>query len=118
VVIAEIVAIFGIALYGGYFGAAAGVLFLALLLNAGADSLAHANAAKNILLGLANTVAAALFAVLAPVHWLAVVPLGAGCLIGSRLGPVVVRHAPATPLRVLIGVAGLALAIKLGFDAY
>lgn len=118
VVIAEIVAIFGIALYGGYFGAAAGVLFLALLLNAGADSLAHANAAKNILLGLANTVAAALFAVLAPVHWLAVVPLGAGCLIGSRLGPVVVRHAPATPLRILIGVAGLVLAIKLGFDAY
>ena len=37
VVVAESVAIFGIALYGGYFGAAAGVLFLALLLNAGAD---------------------------------------------------------------------------------
>jgi uncharacterized protein len=118
VVVAETVAIFGIALYGGYFGAAAGVLFLALLLNAGADSLAHANAAKNVLLGLANTVAAVLFVVLAPVHWAAVIPLGAGCLIGSRLGPVVVRHAPATPLRILIGVAGLALAVKLGFDAY
>lgn len=118
VVVAEAVAIFGIALYGGYFGAAAGVLFLALLLNAGADSLAHANAAKNILLGLANTVAAVLFAVLAPVHWPAVIPLGAGCLIGSRLGPIIVRHAPATPLRILIGVAGLMLAVKLGFDAY
>ena len=89
-----------------------------MLLNAGADSLAHANAAKNILLGLANTVAAVLFAFLAPVHWLAVIPLGAGCLIGSRLGPVVVRHAPGTPLRILIGVAGLVLAVKLGLDAY
>ncbi|MCV7347477.1 sulfite exporter TauE/SafE family protein [Mycolicibacterium rhodesiae] len=118
VVVAEGVAIFGIALYGGYFGAAAGVLLLALLLNARADSLAHANAAKNILLGLANTVAAVLFAFLAPVHWLAVIPLGAGCLIGSRLGPVVVRHAPGTPLRILIGVAGLVLAVKLGLDAY
>ncbi len=118
VIVAEAAAIFGIALYGGYFGAAAGVLFLALLLNAGADSLAHANAAKNILLGLANCVAAVVFAVFAPVYWLAVIPLGAGCLIGSRLGPVVVRHAPGTPLRILIGVAGLVLAIKLAFDAY
>lgn len=118
VVVAEYSAMFGIALYGGYFGAAAGVLFLALLLNLGADSLAHANAAKNILLGLANSVAAVLFAVLAPVDWLAVIPLGAGCLIGSRLGPIVVRHAPATGLRILIGVAGVLLAVKLGLDAY
>jgi uncharacterized membrane protein YfcA len=109
---------FGIALYGGYFGAAAGVLFLALLLNAGSDSLAHANAAKNVLLGLANTVAAVLFALLAPVHWGAMLALGFGGLIGSRLGPIVVRHAPATPLRILIGVGGLALAVKLGIDAY
>jgi len=44
--------------------------------------------------------------------------LGTGCLIGSRLGPIVVRHAPAAPLRAVIGVAGLALAVKLGIDAY
>jgi hypothetical protein len=31
---------------------------------------------------------------------------------------VVVRHAPAWPMRVLIGVAGFVLAIKLGIDAY
>ena len=46
------------------------------------------------------------------------VPLGIGCLLGSRLGPVVVRHAPATPLRLVIAVAGMALAVKLGLDAY
>ena len=79
---------------------------------------AHANAAKNVIAGVANSVAALIFVFLAPVHWPAVVALGLGCLVGSRLGPIVVRHAPAGPLRVAIGAAGLALAIKLGIDAY
>ena len=59
-----------------------------------------------------------IFAFLAPVQWPAVLALGLGCLLGSRLGPIVVRHAPAGPMRVAIGVAGLALAVKLGWDAY
>jgi uncharacterized membrane protein YfcA len=117
-VLLEAAAIFVICIYGGYFGAAAGVLLLALLLRAGGASLAHANAGKNVILGVANGVAALIFAVAAPVNWPAVVAVGAGCLIGSRLGPVVVRHAPAGPMRAVIGVAGLALAVKLGFDAY
>jgi uncharacterized protein len=118
VLVAESVAILAIAIYGGYFGAAAGVLLLALLLRAGGATLPHANASKNVILAASNTVAALIFVFVAPVNWLAVVPLGAGCLLGSRLGPIVVRHAPATPLRLLIGAAGLALAIKLGLDAY
>jgi uncharacterized membrane protein YfcA len=114
----EAAAIFLVCVYGGYFGAAAGVLLLALLLRAGHLTLADANAAKNIILGVANTVAAVMFAFLSPVNWLAVAPLGIGCLIGSAMGPVVVRHTPAGPLRILIAVAGLALAVKLGLDAY
>jgi len=89
-----------------------------LLLNVGAASLAHANAAKNVLLGLANTVAAVLFAFFAPVHWTAMIVLGLGGLVGARLGPIVVRHAPAMPLRIVIGVAGLVLAVKLAVTAY
>ncbi|KAB7756934.1 sulfite exporter TauE/SafE family protein [Mycolicibacterium mucogenicum] len=112
------VAIFGICLYGGYFGAAAGVMLLALFLHGGSESLAHANAAKNVVLGAANGVAGIAFIALAPVHWIAVWPLGLGCLIGARLGPIVVRHAPATPLRLAIALGGLALAAKLGYDAY
>lgn len=111
-------AILAIALYGGYFGAAAGVLLLALLLRAGGATLAHANASKNVLLGAANATAAIIFVVVAPVHWPSLIPLAIGCIIGSRLGPVVVRHAPATPLRWLIGAGGLVLAISLGLDAY
>jgi uncharacterized protein len=117
-VLIESGAIFLISIYGGYFGAAAGVLLLALLLRAGGATLAHANASKNVILGVANGVAAVIFAVLAPVNWLAVVALGVGCLLGSRLGPIVVRRAPAGPLKVMIGAAGLALAIKLGVDTY
>ena len=111
-------AVFVVSIYSGYFGAAAGVLLLAVLLNLSDATLATANAGKNLALGVANTVAAAVFAVVAPVQWAAVAPLGADCLIGSRLGPVVVRHAPATPLRLLIAASGLALAVKLGLDTY
>lgn len=117
-VLFESVAIFGICIYGGYFGAAAGVLMIALLLHLGHASLAHANASKNVITGVANTVAALVFSFAAPVYWPAVAALGVGCLIGSRLGPVVVRHAPAGPLKILISAAGVALAIKLGVDAY
>jgi uncharacterized membrane protein YfcA len=114
----EAVAILALCVYGGFFGAAAGVLLLALLLSTGDESMAHANATKNVVLGVANFVAALVFIAMAPVDWLAVVPLGIGCLLGSRLGPVVVRHASSTPLRLVIAVAGLALAVKLGLDTY
>lgn len=111
-------AILAIAVYGGYFGAAAGVLLLALLLRSGRTTLPHANASKNVLLGASNGMAAIIFIVVAPVHWPSLIPLAIGCIVGSRLGPIVVRHAPATPLRWLIGAGGLVLAIKLGLDAY
>jgi uncharacterized membrane protein YfcA len=110
--------VFLVGIYGGYFGAAAGVLLLALLLAATHDTLARSNALKNIVLGIANATAALGFCLLAPVHWAAVAPLAAGLFAGGRLGPIVVRHANAGALRALIGVAGLALAVKLGADAY
>ena len=114
----ESVAVFAIAIYGGYFGAAAGVLMFALFLQTTRASLPRANAAKNVLLGLANIVAAVGFAVFAPVDWLAALPLATGCLVGSRIGPIIVRRAPATVLRIVIGTAGIALAVKLGTDAW
>jgi uncharacterized membrane protein YfcA len=116
--IVEAAMVLAICVYGGFFGAAAGVLMLALFLRTDSESLADANATKNVVLGVANAVAALVFIVLIPIHWAAVIPLGIGCLIGSRLGPVIVRHAPATPLRLAIAVGGLVLAVKLGLDAY
>ena len=115
---AMLAGVFLVGIYGGYFGAAAGVIMLALLLLGTTEPLPTSNALKNALLGLANAVAALGFVLLAPVEWLAIVPLAIGLFAGARLGPVVVRHAPAGALRTLIGVAGIALAIVLGVDAY
>jgi uncharacterized membrane protein YfcA len=113
-----LVALFAVSFYGGYFGAAAGVLLLALLLAAGSDTLAHSNATKNVLLGLANAIAAVYFIGFGSVQWSAAIPLAVGCLIGGRLGPLIVRRLPPQPLRIAIGVAGLGLAITLGYQAY
>jgi uncharacterized membrane protein YfcA len=109
---------FLISIYGGYFGAAAGVMLLALLLTLTNDTLARSNALKNVVLGLANATAALGFCLLATVDWTAIAPLALGLFGGARLGPIVVRHANAAVQRTLIGLAGLALAIKLGADAY
>jgi uncharacterized membrane protein YfcA len=110
--------VFLVGVYGGYFGAAAGVVLLALLLAGTSDTLARTNALKNAVLGIANGTAALAFCVLAPVRWAAVVPLAVGLFAGGRLGPVVVRRSNAGALRTVIGVAGLALAVKLAVDAY
>lgn len=107
-----------VCVYGGYFGAAAGVLLLALLLRSTGDTLARSNAVKNVVLGVANAVAAAGFAIFGPVQWLFVLPTALGFFIGGRLGPTAVRRTPERPLRILIGVAGLALAVVLAVRTY
>jgi hypothetical protein len=111
-------ALFAIGVYAGYFGAAAGVLLLALLLRTTADSLPRCNALKNLVLGLANLLAALTFALLGPVNWIAVIPAAIGLFVGGRLGPIVVRHSPARALRVIIALAGVGLAVYLGVQAY
>ncbi len=110
--------ILAVAVYGGYFGAAAGVLLLALLLVALPVSMLQGNAIKNVLLGVSNAIAAICFALFAPVDWWAVLPLAAGALLGARLGPVVARHLPPTALRIGIALAGLGLAVVLAVQAW
>ena len=112
------VTVFAIAIYSGYFGAAAGVVLLAALMLMTGDTLPRSNALKNLLLGASNAVAAVAFALFGPVNWLAVLPLAAGFLTGGRVGPIIVRHAPTGPLRIAISLAGIGLAIHLGLDAY
>jgi uncharacterized membrane protein YfcA len=114
----RVAGVFLIGIYGGYFGAAAGVMLLALLLVLSDETLARSNALKNVVLGMANAVAAVGFSLLGPVHWGAVAPLALGLFAGGRLGPIVVRHSNPNLLRTVIGAVGLALAVKLGVDAY
>lgn len=109
---------FAISIYGGYFGAAAGVMMLAMFLLGLGEGLARGNALRNVVLGLANMVAAVAFIALAPIAWSAVLPLAIGLFTGSRCGPWVVRRAPQTVLRRIIALAGIGLAIHLAIRAY
>jgi uncharacterized protein len=109
---------FGVAIYGGYFGAAAGVMMLAMYLLATGERLPVANALKNVVLGVANATAAIGYVVLASIAWSAALPLAIGLFLGGRIGPRVVRRAPQTALRRIIALAGIGLAIHLAVQAY
>ena len=110
--------VFAVAVYIGYFGAAGGVLMLAVLIRLFRQSLARTNALKNVLSGLANAVAGVGFAIFGPVQWAAALPLAVGFLIGGWIGPALVRRLPVGGLRVFIGICGLAVAIRLCISAY
>ncbi|MDP9393382.1 MAG: sulfite exporter TauE/SafE family protein, partial [Actinomycetota bacterium] len=104
--------------YVGYFGAAGGVILLAVLGPMLGESLARTNAVKNAVSGMANATAALGFMLFGPVVWVAAVPLGAGFLLGGAVGPALVRRVPETPLRALVAVAGIVVAVALAADAY
>jgi len=109
--------VFVVGIYGGYFGAAAGVLLLAVLMFCTGESLARSNAMRNLLLGGANGVAAIAFILFSTVRWADAIPLAIGFLVGGRLGPAIVRRAPTRPLRYLITCAGFGVTVHLGLDA-
>jgi uncharacterized membrane protein YfcA len=104
--------------YGGYFGAAQGVLLLALLGIAIDDDLQRVNALKVVLAGLVNFVAAVVFVGAAQdrIAWGAVALVAAGSALGGQLGARVGRRLPAPALRAVIVVVGLAAIAKLLFD--
>ena len=102
-----------VGLYAGYFGAGAGIIALAVLGFQRDEGLAVTNAVKNVVTGTANAVAAICYAFFAPVDWSAAACLGVGAVLGGLLGPRVVRVAPERPLRWIVAVAGLALAVHL-----
>jgi uncharacterized membrane protein YfcA len=106
-------AVLAVGVYSGYFGAAAGVVMMALLVRALADTLVRVNAVKNVLLGASNAVAAIGFIVFGDVAWSAAVPLTIGLLAGNYTGPAIARRLPPTVLRIGIGTAGLVLAVVL-----
>lgn len=99
--------------YGGYFGAGAGVIYLSMMMLCTAESIWSASILKSFLLGIANLVAAVGFAAFGPVHWGAALALGAGALAGGWCGPPVVKVIPPSALRVAVGIGGLGLAVYL-----
>lgn len=97
--------------YGGYFGAAQGVLLMALFGTFLQDDLQRLNAAKNVLASIVNGVAAVIFIVVADIDWTAagLIALGstAGGLIGARYG----RRLPPTVMRAFIVIVGVTASV-------
>jgi uncharacterized membrane protein YfcA len=111
-------ALFAVAMYVGYFGAAAGVMLLVVLSAVIREPLVRVNAIKNAVSGMANATAAVCFALFGDVRWKLVLPLAAGFLIGGWIGPKIARRVPAEVFRVFVSLCGLGLAAKLGISAY
>jgi uncharacterized protein len=99
--------------YGGYFGAAQGVLLLGLMGVAFTDSMQRINAVKNVLAALVNGVAAAVFIIVTHVDWGVAGLIAAGAILGGQLGARVGRKLPPWALRVLIICVGVAALVKL-----
>jgi uncharacterized membrane protein YfcA len=106
-------AIFACGTYGGYFAAAQSVLVLGVLGILVNDAYQRLNALKNVLVALVNGVAASVFVFRAPVAWEAVLLIAVSSVVGGQVGAHFGRRLPASVLRGVIVVAGLAVVVKL-----
>lgn len=97
----------GAGVYGGYFGAAQGVLLMAILGIGVDDTMQRHNATKNVLAAIVNGIAAVVFIVAAHVDWRAAGLIAAGSIIGGQIGAHVGRRLPSAVLRAVIVVVGV-----------
>lgn len=100
-------AVAGAGVYGGYFGAAQGVLLMAILGIGVDDTMQRHNATKNVLALLVNAIAAVVFVIVAHVDWRVAVLIAVGSVIGGQIGATVGRRLPPIVLRGVIAVVGV-----------
>jgi uncharacterized protein len=105
--------VFGTGIYGGYFGAAQGILLLGILGATLPEDLQHVNAVKNLLAMLVNLVSGIVFAFVAHVDWQAAALIAAGSIVGGALGARYGRRLPPQALRGLIVVVGTVAIVSL-----
>lgn len=101
--------------YGGYFGAAQGVLLMAILGIGVAETLQRLNAVKNVLALIVNGAAAVLFVFIAEIDWAVAGVIAAGAVVGGQVGATVGRRLPDPLLRaviVLVGVTAIVLFVR------
>ena len=107
------VAVFGGGVYGGYFGAAQGIMVLAILSLAIDEDLQRINAVKVVLTGVVNFVSGIVFVLAAHVAWAPAGLIAGGSLLGGVLGARVGRRLPPHVLRAVIVVVGIAAIVHL-----
>jgi uncharacterized protein len=93
--------------YGGYFGAAQGVLLMAILGVGLTETMQRNNATKNVLALLVNLVAAVVFVAVADVDYQVAAVIAVGAVIGGQVGATVGRRLPSWALRAFIVVVGV-----------
>lgn len=106
------------AIYGGYFGAALGVMYVAALALVLDEPLNRINALKNVLSASVGFVTLIVFAIFAPIHWGAALTLAPATIIGGYAGARLARRLPARVLRVLIVSFGTAIGLLLLYRAF
>jgi uncharacterized membrane protein YfcA len=106
-------AVVGTGVYGGYFGAAQGILLLGILGVSLPEDLHHVNAIKNLLAMLVNLVSGIVFAIVADVDWGAAGLIAIGSIFGGALGARYGRRLPPNALRALIVVVGSVAIVRL-----
>jgi len=105
--------VFVASIYGGYFGGALGVILISVLALATHDRLVRVNALKGVLSLIITTVTVVVFAIAAPVDWLAVAVLAPATLVGGFIGARVARRLPEAVLRWSVVTLGIAVAVYL-----
>ncbi|MEU8620910.1 sulfite exporter TauE/SafE family protein [Streptomyces sp. NPDC048623] len=110
---ALVIGLFLASIYGGYFGAAQGVLYISLMGLLLSDSLQRINAVKNILGAVVNGVAAVFFLFVADFDWTAVLLIAVGSTIGGQIGAKVGRRLSPTVLRGVIIAVGIVAILQL-----
>jgi uncharacterized membrane protein YfcA len=101
------------AVYGGYFGAAMGVLLIGVLSVFLKDDLQRINALKNVMSTVINFVAAIVFVFAAHVAWIAAALIAVSSIAGGFLGAAIGRRLHPNVLRALVVIAGLVAFVKL-----
>jgi uncharacterized membrane protein YfcA len=112
-IVAGTAASFSTGIYGGYFGAAQGIILMSLLRFCFPDDLQRLNALKNVLAGVANGVAAILFIAVADVAWEAAGLIAIGSVAGAQVGARYGRHIPSEVLRWIVVIGGGVVAVIL-----
>jgi uncharacterized membrane protein YfcA len=107
--------VLGSAAYGGYFGAAQGVLVIGLLGTFLDEPLQRVNGAKNVLVAIVNGTAAIVYVIFSHVAWLAAALIAVGSTIGGLVGARYGRRLPPVALRIFVVLIGVISAIKLIF---
>jgi uncharacterized protein len=105
--------VFAGGIYGGYFGAAQGIMVLAILSLSIDDDLQRLNAVKVVLTGLVNLVSGIVFVFAAHVAWGAAALIAGGSLLGGVIGARVGRRLPSPVLRAVVVVVGIAAIVHL-----